>query len=172
MIVREKPELLRNPRQRQHLRSLVLTQLNAADGLNMVEESPGQMIITGIDHVVLRVRDVDRSERFYTQVLGCAVEHRQDAIGLVHLRAGTSLIDLIAVDGALGRSGGPPAGVDGHNVDHICLRVSGFDIDSVRAHLEHHGVATGEVGVRYGSSGKAVSIYLKDPDGNGLELRA
>jgi glyoxylase I family protein len=130
------------------------------------------MIITGIDHVVLRVRDPERSERFYTEVLGCVVEHRQDAIGLVHLRAGTSLIDLVAVDGTLGRSGGPAAGVEGHNVDHICLRVSGFDVDAVRAHLAAHGVAAGEVALRYGSSGEGPSIYLLDPEGNGLELRA
>lgn len=137
-----------------------------------LEEGSVQMIVTGIDHVVLRVRDMDRSERFYTQVLGCAVEHRQDSIGLVHLRAGASLIDLVAVDGALGRSGGPAAGVDGHNVDHICLRVSAFDVDAARAHLERHGVAAGDVGLRYGSSGEGLSIYLQDPDGNGLELRA
>lgn len=50
--------------------------------------------IREIDHLVLRVVDLQRMLRFYCDVLGCAVERRQDAIGLVQLRAGRSLLDL------------------------------------------------------------------------------
>ena len=130
------------------------------------------MRLLGIDHVVLRVLDPAAMERFYVEVLGCAVERRQDEIGLLQLRAGAQLIDLVDVAGRLGRTGGAGPGKEGHNMDHLCLRVAGFEIDAVRAHLEAHGVTIGDVGLRYGSTGEATSLYLSDPEGNGLELRA
>jgi glyoxylase I family protein len=129
------------------------------------------MRLLGIDHVVIRARDPALMERFYVQVLGCGVERRQDAVGLVQLRAGAQLIDLVDVAGRLGQMGGAAPGADGHNMDHLCLRVVDFDVDTVRAHLESHGVKIGDVGERYGSTGEAVSLYLSDPEGNGLELR-
>lgn len=129
------------------------------------------MRLLGIDHVVIRARDPALMERFYIEVLGCAVERRQDAIGLVQLRAGAQLIDLVDVAGRLGRTGGAAPGADGHNMDHLCLRVIDFDVDAVRAHLEAHGVTVGDIGERYGSTGEATSLYLSDPEGNGLELR-
>jgi glyoxylase I family protein len=129
------------------------------------------MRLLGIDHVVIRARDPALMERFYVQVLGCGVERRQDAIGLVQLRAGAQLIDLVDVAGRLGQTGGAAPGADGHNMDHLCLRVVDFDVDTVRAHLESHGVMIGDVGERYGSTGEATSLYLSDPEGNGLELR-
>jgi glyoxylase I family protein len=127
--------------------------------------------ITGIDHLVLRAVDQDRLVRFYSEVLGLAVERRQDAIGLVQLRAGSSLIDIVAVDGRLGRMGGAGPGQEGRNLDHFCLNVAGFDLETVRAHLKAHGVEVGEEGLRYGAGGEGLSLYLKDPEGNGLELR-
>ena len=130
------------------------------------------MQIAGIDHVVFRVRDLDKAVCFYQDVLGCPVERRQENVGMVQMRAGTSLIDLVAVDGQLGRKGGEAAGASGHNVDHVCLSVAGFDLEEVRRHLSSHGIAEGESGLRYGAGGEGLSIYLHDPDGNGLELRA
>lgn len=59
-----------------------------------------------LDHVVLRVRNMASMLAFYCDVLGCTVEKRQDAIGLLQLRAGDSLIDLVDVTGKLGRMGG------------------------------------------------------------------
>ena len=58
--------------------------------------------VQGIDHVVLRVVDVEGVIRFYQDVLGCAVERREDDLGLIQLRAGRSLIDLVDVNGELG----------------------------------------------------------------------
>ena len=130
------------------------------------------MRLLGIDHVVLRVLDPAAMERFYVEVLGCAVEKRQDAIGLVQLRAGAQLIDLVDVAGRLGRAGGAGPAEEGRNMDHLCLRVADFEVEAVRAHLEAHGVKVGDVGLRYGSTGEATSLYLSDPEGNGLELRA
>ena len=128
--------------------------------------------ITGIDHVVLRVKDLQKMLAFYTEVLGCRLERAQEEIGLYQLRAGTSLIDLVTVDGTLGRKGGAAPGAEGHNLDHLCLRLASFDPEAIRAHLEDHGVEIGDAGIRYGAGGEGPSLYLTDPEGNGLELRS
>jgi len=124
-----------------------------------------------IDHVVLRVADLARMERFYCEVLGCAVEKRQDDLGLVQLRAGRSLLDLVPVDGPLGRKGGAAPGREGRNVDHVCFRVEAFDADAIRDHLAQHGVTAGDVVQRYGAEGEGPSIYVDDPEGNTVELK-
>jgi glyoxylase I family protein len=127
--------------------------------------------ITGIDHVVLRVRDLERMVQWYEKVLGLSVAKRNERMQLVHLRAGASLIDLIAIDGPLGRVGGAAPGLEGRNMDHFCLNVRDFDLARVRVHLEAHGVTIGESGDRFGAGGDALSLYLTDPEGNALELR-
>ena len=124
-----------------------------------------------IDHVVLRVRDVAAMQAFYCDVLGCSVERRQDGIGLIQLRAGQSLIDLVPVDGKLGRMGGAAPGAEGRNMDHLCLRAEPFDREAIVAHLEAHGVRVGDFGVRYGAEGEGPSQYLFDPEDNLVELK-
>ena len=127
--------------------------------------------VLGIDHVVLRGADVERAIRFYCDVLGCREERRAADIGLVQLRAGTALIDLVGVDGELGRAGGAAPGTEGRNVDHVALRIEVFDEAALRTHLEAHGVAAGEVKRRYGAEGDGPSLYIEDPDGNTVELK-
>ena len=124
-----------------------------------------------LDHVVLRVRDVAAMRRFYCDVLGCTPELDQPGIGLFQLRAGASLIDLVDVNGKLGRNGGAPPGLEGRNVDHVCLSIEGYDEAAIVAHLKAHGVRVGESGSRYGAEGEGPSIYLFDPEGNMLELK-
>ncbi len=124
-----------------------------------------------IDHLVLRVGDLAAMIRFYGEVLGCAVERRQDEIGLVQLRAGRSLIDLVDIAGKLGAMGGAGPGREGRNLDHLCLRVEPFDEAAIRAHLAAHGVSAGATGRRYGAEGEGPSIYLGDPEGNTVELK-
>jgi catechol 2,3-dioxygenase-like lactoylglutathione lyase family enzyme len=126
--------------------------------------------VEGIDHVVLRVGDVKRSLRFYCDVLGCSVERQSEVLGLYQLRAGRSLIDLVAVASPLGKAGGPPPG-PGRNVDHVALRLESFDEPALRAHLATHGVEPGDVGQRYGAEGMGPSMYVRDPDGNVVELK-
>ncbi|MBL8549716.1 MAG: VOC family protein [Hyphomonadaceae bacterium] len=128
--------------------------------------------IAGIDHLVLRVRDLAAMERFYCAVLGLSVAKRNEPLGLLHLRAGESLIDLISLDGPLGREGGAGPGREGRNLDHFCLQVADFDLDRILAHLKAHGVEPGAHGERFGAGGDGLSLYLTDPEGNGLELRA
>ena len=127
--------------------------------------------IREIDHLVLRVRELQPMLDFYCTVLGCKVERKQDEIGLVQLRAGRSLLDLIPVDGPLGRVGGAAPGAQARNLDHFCLRVDPFDEPAIRAHLAAHGVAAGETASRLGAEGSGPSIYIADPDGNTVELK-
>jgi catechol 2,3-dioxygenase-like lactoylglutathione lyase family enzyme len=127
--------------------------------------------IREIDHLVLRVSDLDKMLQFYCTALGCPVERRQDAIGLVQLRAGRSLLDLVPVEGKLGRAGGAAPGKAGRNLDHFCFRVEPFDEAAIRARLREHGVSAGPVETRYGAEGEGPSIYVTDPEGNVVELK-
>jgi catechol 2,3-dioxygenase-like lactoylglutathione lyase family enzyme len=127
--------------------------------------------IREVDHLVLRVTDLDAMLRFYCEALGCTVERRLDAIGLVQLRAGRSMLDLVPVDSKLGRIGGAAAGREGRNLDHFCFRVEPFDGAAIRAHLQAHGAEPGAVERRYGAEGEGPSIYVADPEGNVVELK-
>jgi catechol 2,3-dioxygenase-like lactoylglutathione lyase family enzyme len=127
--------------------------------------------IRDIDHIVLRVVDLAAMLRFYCDGLGCRIERRQDEIGLIQLRAGRSMLDLVPLDGKLGRAGGAAPGKQGHNVDHMCFRVEPFDEPAIRAHLESLGIAAGPTESRYGAEGEGPSIYLSDPQGNVVELK-
>ncbi|MCD9088629.1 VOC family protein [Stenotrophomonas sp. SY1] len=127
--------------------------------------------IERIDHVVFRVSDIERSIAFYRQVLGCEVVRRRDHLGLVHLRAGASMIDLISIDGKLGARGGAAAQAQGRNVDHLCLRIEPFDEAVLVNHLRGHGLAPTTAEVNFGAEGDGLSLYVVDPDGNGIELK-
>jgi glyoxylase I family protein len=127
--------------------------------------------VRAIDHLVLRVADLDTMLRFYSEALGCDIERRQDAIGLVQLRAGASLIDLVPVDGKLGRVGGAAPGPEGRNMDHFCLRVEPFDEVAIRSQLAKYGYSAGPLAQRYGAEGDGPSIYVTDPEGNVVELK-
>jgi catechol 2,3-dioxygenase-like lactoylglutathione lyase family enzyme len=127
--------------------------------------------IQDIDHIVLRVSDLERMIDFYCTVLGCSVEWRRPDLGLVHLRAGKAMIDLVPVDGKLGSAGGAAPGKEGRNLDHVCLRVRPFDQDEIVRHLESHGARVGEIRPRFGAQGEGVSIYVYDPEDNLVELK-
>jgi len=127
--------------------------------------------IREIDHLVLRVRDIDAMRGFYCDVLGATHVAYRPEFGMSHLKAGRSMIDLITVDGTLGKAGGAAPGREGRNLDHLCLRVEPFDQEAIVAHLKRHGVAVGEIRRRYGAEGNGISIYLQDPEGNTVELK-
>ena len=118
--------------------------------------------IKGLDHVVLRVADIDRAIAFYGDILGCQVERRLPEIGLVQLRAGKAMIDLV------------PRTEDedeGRNMDHFAVQIERMDVPALTAHLKRHGIDPGEVRRRYGAEGYGSSIYITDPDGNTVELK-
>lgn len=145
--------------------------MSAAPEVARDERDMATIAIREIDHLVLRVTNLDAMLDFYCAVLGCTVERRRDDIGLVQLRAGRSMIDLVPVDGELGRAGGAAPGREGRNLDHLCFRLDRFDEPALRRHLEQAGVAVGAMASRFGAEGEGPSIYISDPDGNVVELK-
>ena len=127
--------------------------------------------LRAIDHVVLRIRDLEASLHFYCGILGCTLDKRQDAIGLIQVRAGASLIDLVPLDGILGKRGGAGPKREGRNLDHFAIQIAPFDEARIREHLTAHGVEIVESGQRYGAEGTGPSVYILDPDGNTVELK-
>ena len=125
----------------------------------------------GFDHIVLRVVDKTAMLAFYTDILGCTVDWDRPELGLTHVRAGASLIDLVTIDGKLGRLGGAAPGREARNLDHFALAVRPFDEAAIRAHLAAHGVTIIEEGERYGADGDGTSLYIQDPEGNTVELK-
>ena len=124
-----------------------------------------------IDHVVIRVQNLVRMIDFYCDVLGCRLERGPGKNGLAQLRAGDSLIDLVDAAAQLGRQGGGRQHHEGGNMDQVCLQVQPWDADAISNHLTKHDVEVGDVVTRYGALGSGPSLYIKDPEGNGVELK-
>lgn len=124
-----------------------------------------------VDHVVLRVEDLGSMITFYSEVLGCRLERGPGNIRLAQLRAGQSLIDLVDINGPLVQPTGRAPERSAPNMDHFCLQVEPWDAASILEHLEKNGVATGDIESRYGALGQGPSIYIKDPEGNTVELK-
>lgn len=129
--------------------------------------------ITCIDHIVLRTSKPDAMLAFYCDVLGCTVERElPPATGLIQLRAGTALIDLVPVDSELGRAGGGAPTQTENNLDHFCLQLKSVSENDIREHLSGHGIEAGEFRDLYGAQGFGKSVYIHDPEGNTVELRS
>jgi catechol 2,3-dioxygenase-like lactoylglutathione lyase family enzyme len=120
--------------------------------------------VKGLDHVVLRIADRERALAFYIGILGLRIEKEVASIGLIQLRAGAALVDLVEIGAGPAPSGAP-------NMDHFCLAITPFDETALRAHLSGHGVEVVDSGSRYGAEGEGPSLYVRDPDGNTLELK-
>jgi catechol 2,3-dioxygenase-like lactoylglutathione lyase family enzyme len=129
--------------------------------------------VAGIDHIVLRTTKLQAMLEFYTGILGCEVERETSPkIGLTQLRAGNALIDIVVVDSQLGKLGGVAPSQTGNNLDHFCLQLKSISEEEMIAHLESNGVEVGEFDDRYGAQGFGKSVYVKDPEGNVVELRS
>ncbi len=124
-----------------------------------------------IDHVVIRVVDLHNMIAWYRDVLGCELERGPGDYRLAQLRAGGSLIDLVDANGPFGKKTGAPPDQHAPNMDHVCLQVHPWDTETIQAQLRRHDVEFGEVGNRYGATGMGPSLYLKDPEGNNIELK-
>ena len=114
-----------------------------------------------IDHVVLRVRDLEAMAKFYQQVLGFSIVRRIERINLIQMKAGASMVDLM--------QGDRPA--EGGNMDHVCFRIEPFDREDILARLSPYGIALGEIMQRVGAEGEGPSVYFHDPEGNQIELK-
>lgn len=128
--------------------------------------------IKNLDHIVIRANHPEKLIQFYCEVLGCSIERDCSAeLGLVQLRAGQALIDIVSVVGILGQRGGRGPGKDGHNMDHFCVRIEPFDEINIRKHLANFNVRSDELTTRYGAQGEGPSLYIQDPEGNTIELK-
>mgnify|MGYP000164775566 CR=1 FL=1 len=129
--------------------------------------------ILGIDHLVLRTSRLTEMVKFYTEVLGCSVVRDEVAqIGLLQLKAGDALIDLVEVESELGRIGGGPPLATNRNLDHFCLRLAYVDNQNIIKHLQSHDVKCEPFDRRNGAQGFGDSIYIYDPDDNRVELKS
>ncbi|MCT6698748.1 VOC family protein [Rheinheimera sp. 4Y26] len=128
--------------------------------------------ITQLDHLVLRVQNLQLMLQFYQQALGCTLERSLPELGLYQLRAGQQLIDLISVDGKLGKEGGQAPGTEGHNLAHFCLLISPFEPAELQQHFARFAIDIEAPEVRYGATGFGPSVYVRDPQGNIIELKA
>ncbi|MGH7985696.1 MAG: VOC family protein [Candidatus Binataceae bacterium] len=120
--------------------------------------------VAELDHVVLRCRDQARMLEFYTRVLGLHEERRLERMGLIQLRAGASMLDLVPAS--------EPRAPDARNVDHFCLGIEAADMNAVANYLRDCGAeVSGEPVQRYGARGMGLSVYTHDPEGNMVELK-
>lgn len=128
--------------------------------------------VLGIDHVVIRTSRLPAMLQFYVEFLGCPVERELDReVGLVQLRAGNGLIDLVPIDSELGRLGGKAPSQDGRNIDHFCLCIAVASEQAILHRLQELDIEHGEFAERYGALGYGRSIYINDPEGNVVELK-
>ena len=127
--------------------------------------------ILGIDHVVLRTTRLDDMLGFYCDVLNCEIERELPELGLVQLRAGSALIDLVPFDSELGKAGGAPPRQDGRNMDHLCRCIESMPESELAEYLRSQGVDVPQFADRYGAQGHGRSVYINDPEGNVVELK-
>ena len=125
--------------------------------------------LLGLDHLVLRVANLDVSRAFYEGVLGCKLEREIPSLGLYQFRAGRQLIDLVVIGSKLG--GPMPVNLGRRNQDHFCIEITPFVATHIKEYLSMSDVPIGEMGSRYGAMGLGPSIYIEDPDGNTVELK-
>ena len=126
----------------------------------------GDMVeVVGFDHLVLKVADVERSLDFYCGTLGLAPERvdewRAGDVLFPSVRiTDTAIIDLLAAERT------------GDNVDHFCLVIAPTDLAALAASQAFDVVGNGPADGLFGARGVASSLYVRDPDGNVVELRS
>ena len=137
-----------------------------------------------LDHIVLRCRDAQKMLDFYVGVLGAEPDRIGRMSGcLSHLRIGASMIDLQAYDAPSWRklhAGGagiaedaalPARDPEAGTLDHFAIVVEPYDPEPTRAYLAGKGYPVFSEGERYGADGNGYSMYLRDPEGNVIELK-
>jgi glyoxylase I family protein len=107
---------------------------------------------------------------FYCDILGCCIASEMPEFSMVQLRAGSALIDLVDVGASAGKWALPEIS-GGRNVDHVCIAISACDEQGLRDHLAVHNTRITEEGLHSGARGNSLSIYVRDPSGNTIELK-
>lgn len=139
--------------------------------MDMTNHSKPPIRPAGIDHIVLRCARLQETLHFYETVLGCHLHRVDDTHQLYQLRAGPdALIDLVPVGSTLG--GNQPPHPKRPNMAHFCLRIAAPDWATVAKHLQQQGLDWQEPRSRYGAQGRGPSVYVTDPEGNQVELKA
>jgi len=118
--------------------------------------------IVGLDHIVLKTNNIKAMLNFYCDILGAIIENVQESINLTQLRIGNNLIDLIEV--ATFRRD------ENQVLEHFCIQVKPFDFQWLEKHFISKNIEIYRYGERYSAQGYGPSFYLKDPDGNEVEL--
>ena len=136
----------------------------------------GRIRIMELDHIVLNVGDIDRSVKFYTEVLNLKPERleefREGKVGFPSVRINAdTIIDLFPRRGVPTASNG--TGQTTGNLNHFCMVVGKEDFSGVVDYLKENGIEIlrGPVS-RWGARGRATSVYFLDPDSNEIEIRS
>ena len=139
---------------------------------NEPEEPKGKQPFApeGIDHILLLVNGMEAACAFYQEVIGCTFEERLPEFGMAQLRAGASLINLVDISAPEGSWAAPDA-AGGRNMDHFCIAIGRHDEAALRSHLAAHGVEIIEESFHAGARGDSLSLYVRDPSGNVIELK-
>ncbi|WP_108651290.1 VOC family protein [Dongshaea marina] len=123
------------------------------------------LTLHGLDHLVLRSNNAQQLSEFYCNKLGCTLERELAEANLIQLRAGASLIDIQQIPS---HQASHPAT---HNLDHFCLEIAPCDLKALKVKLQSQGIVCEEIAERYGASGFGLSLYIRDMDGNRVELK-
>jgi glyoxylase I family protein len=126
--------------------------------------------LRAIDHVVLIVDHLEAAVKWYAEVVGAREEHSLRQFGMVQLRAGASMIDLVDAASEEGEWARPPV-EGGRNLDHLCLEIGPITKKAMEAHLAKHSLEVEEEGLRMGAKGQGYSWYIRDPWDHQIELK-
>ena len=126
--------------------------------------------LEGIDHILLLVDNMATARAFYETVLGCRFEEALPQYGMAMLRAGAALINLVDISTPAG-AWALPGVAGGRNLDHFCIALGSHDEAALRRHLAAHGTEIVEESFHAGARGESLSLYVRDPSGNVIELK-
>ncbi len=119
-----------------------------------------------LDHVVLRTTDLEKMIAFYER-LGAVVVRRMEQMEMVQLRFGSSMLDLVASKDPVGADGE----AESRNLDHFAVRISPYDEAAILAFCEKHGIEAQPMKKLLGADGFGPAVYLRDPEGNRVEVK-
>ena len=125
--------------------------------------------IRKLDHIVLLVSNISKSIKFYRDILGCPEARVSN--GLFQYQAGDSMIDLVATEHKQNAPNNTQSFQTNRNVDHFALTLFDFNKEAIIAYLKKFGIKIERSGRRFGAQGYGPSVYIKDPDGNFVELK-